>query len=436
MPQPYDYSLNVPNPAQALQQGLQTGVSIGEVQAQSQLRNQQAQALQAKAQRTQQFQQALVGLGANPSAKQLSGLLVQFPEMSDMFKESYNRISGEEQRERISQASSVYAATLAGDTELAKKQLTEYATAYRNAGREEDAKALEANAKLIELHPEAAERSISLWLATQMGPEKFAESFGKLQDQRRETALEKSNLTIKEKQAEQEVIKSKFAESQAVAELNLKAEQIRNLSLEPEFKRANLKILALQAEAAKESNKLKQDEIKSRLEDAKLARDEKLRTRVFEARKGAADIKSFIASLNEVLAQPAGFFSAANSATGPVASKLLTVDSRTADFEEMIEGLKSKAFLSKIADLRGTGAISNIEGEKAQNALGNLSLRQDDKLLFKNLRIARESLLKMYGEIEGKFGVDVGPVDAADPNSDEVNALVGGANTGGATARY
>ncbi len=440
MPQPYNYSLNVPNPADALTKGLQTGVQIGEVQAQTQARNAATQAAQAKAARQQEFQQALTSVGKDPSAKQLSGLLVQFPEMSNLFKESYDQLDKTEQQERTSQASSVYSAVLAGDNDLAKKQLGEYAAAYRNAGREDDAKALEAKAKLIDLHPEAAEKGISLWLAQAMGPEKFAETFGKLQDDRRKTATEGADLTKAEAEAQSAVVKSKWAESDAVRAANLSDQQLLNLQLEPEFKRANLRILTLQAQQAKETNTLKREELQSKLDDAQLARDEKLRTRVDAARTGAADLDSFISSIDDVLKQPTGFFSGANSATGPVFSKVLTLDSRTSDYEEMIQGLGSKAFLTKIASLRGTGPISNIEGEKAQKALANLDLRQSLPQLVKNLNIARDAVLKMRGEIETRYGVPTStpdtPAAALDPNGDDTNALVRAAQSGGSTARY
>ncbi len=437
MPQPYNYSLNVPNPASALTQGLQTGVEFGNVRAQVELRNQQAAQLQAQTQRRQQFQQALGALSSNPSAKQLTTLLVQYPEMSDMLKEGYTRLSAEEQKERTSQASSVYSAVLAGDNDLAKEQLTEYATAYRNAGREEDAKALEAKIKLIDLHPEAAERGISLWLANAMGPEKFAETFGKLQDQRRATATEKADLTIKEKQAEQEVVKSKWAERLAQQQVNLNDAQLRNLAIEPEFKRANLRILTLQADLAKETNALKKQELQGKLEDAQIARDEKVRTRIADARTGAASIDNLLNTAEELLRTPIGVV---RDVTGTVDSKLPTFGEEEAAFEEKLETLSSQAFLSQIPTLKGMGALSNAEGEQLRKALTNLSTRQGQKALFKNLQEAQRLMLKARESLTTKYGVDLGTPDtpnaALDPNSPELDALVRGANTGGATGRY
>lgn len=440
MPQPYNYSLNVPNPADALTRGLQTGVQVADVAAQAQLRDQQSQAAQAKAQRQQQFQRALGALGPNPSAKQLSGILLQYPEMSDLLKEGYNRLSAQEQQERTGQASAVYNAVLAGDNKLAIDQLNEYAAAYRNAGREDDAKALEAKAKLIELHPEAAEKGISLWLAQAMGPEKFAATFGELQNQRRNTAKEGTELTKAEAEARKAVVASKWAESEAVQKSNLNEAQLINLQQEPFFKRENLKIATLNAQLTREKNEIEKKKLESQLQDAQIARDEKLRTRIADAKSGAASIDNLLNTADGLLKTPIGVLKAA---TGPVDAVFPTLQTDVAAFEEQLETLTSQAFLSQIPTLKGLGALSNAEGEKLQKALANLSFRQGYESLLPNLREAQRLLLKSREVLATKYGVELGAPDtpnaAQDPDSDDVNALVSGANTAAAnsgTARY
>jgi hypothetical protein len=276
-----------------------------------------------------------------------------------------------------------------------------------------------------------------LFLANAMGPEKFESTFGQLQDQRRKTATEKSDMTIKEKQAEQEVIKSKFAEQTAELGLNLTREQIRNLSLEPDFKRANLRILSLNAELAKETNSLKKQELQGKIEDANLSRAEKARTRIADAESGAASIDNLLNTADRLLATPIG---TVQRVTGTVDSRTPTFREESARFEEQLETLTSQAFLSQIPTLKGMGALSNAEGEKLQKALANLSTRQGQKALFENLQEAQRLLLKSRKVLESKYGVGLGTPDtpnaALDPNSDDVNALVRGAQTGGASASY
>ncbi len=462
MPQPYDYSLNVPNPAEALTRGLQTGVQLGEVQAQSQLRNQQAQALQAQAQRRQQFQQALGGLGANPSAKQISGLLVQFPEMNDLLKESYDRLNKEEQVERVSQASQVYSATLAGDNDLAVKQLNEYAAAYRNAGREADAKALEDSAKLFETNPEAAEISVASWLSVAQGADKFAENFAKQQADRLARAKEGAELTIKEKQAEQEAVKSKFAEQLAQSQLNLNEAQVRNLAMEPEFKRANLELLTLQAQYARETNALKREELAGKIEDRTLAREEKARLRVEGARAGAASIDNTINNIDRLLKSPGlndvvgslegkpGYpntLAALVGATNFTGLFTSSADER-ADAISALDSIQSQIFISTLQQLKasgpsGLGSLTEKEGDRLIAGLQSLSRQQSEGKFRENVTEVKRLLLKSRDGLEKSYGqprtTPDTPAAASDPDSDEVNASVAAANSAAAnngTARY
>ncbi len=435
MPQPYNYSLNVPNPADALTRGLQTGVQIGEVQAQTALRNQQAQALQAKAQRQQQFQQAIGGLGANPSAKQLSGLLVQFPEMSNLFKESYDRLDKQEQTERTSQASSVYSAVLAGDNDLAKSQLTEYATAYRNAGREDEAKALETKAKLIDLHPDAAEKGIALYLAQTMGPEKFAETFGKLQDQRRATSKEGAELSKVEAEAKSAAAKAQFADSEAVLDLQKKGWDIEKIQNDIGVSRQNVKIATMNAALARETNDLKKQELKLKIDDAKEKRDATVRTRQADAEAGRAVTDNLISSVDELLKVPLGDLKAI---TGTYDSKTPTLLPGSAKLEGLLETIQNQVALGNLDKLKGPTSDRDIVFLKA--AIRNLKQNQGAESLRKNLEEIKRLSLKSRGQFATRYGVPETTPDtpsaASGADSDETNRLVGGANSGGATARY
>lgn len=426
MPQPYNYSLNVPNPAQALTQGLQTGVELGEVQAQAQLRNQQAQALQAKAQRQQQFQQVLGGLGGNPSAKQLSGVLTQFPEMSGLLKESYDRLSTGEQKERTSQASSVYAAVLAGDTNLAKQQLSEYATAYRNAGREDDAKALEAKAKLIELHPEAAERGISLWLAENMGPEKFADTFGELQDQRRATSKEGVELTKAEADAKTAAVKAGFAESDAAADLQKKGWDISKIQNDIAVSRQNSRIAAMTAMAAKEGNQLKREELQLKIDEAKEKRDTTVRTRAADVEAARATTDNLLSSIDDLFKVPLGYL---QNVTGPIDSKTPTLSTESAKVEKLLENIQNQVALGNLDKLKGPTSDRDLVFLKA--AIRSLDPAQGAESLLKNAREVQRIMLKTRANLTTKYGVPETTPDtpsaALDPNSDDVNALVSGA---------
>jgi len=385
MADPYNYTLNVPNPAQSFMGGVQAGAGVAEMQAQRQQRDAAAQAAQDKATRSQQFQQALVGLGATPSAKQLSQLLVQFPEMSEIYKESYARLNDQEKQERLSQANTVYSAALSGDTELAKKYLQEYATAYRNSGREDDAKVLEAKAKLLESHPELTTNVLGSYLAEVQGPEKFAEAYSKQLDDRRKEALQKSDLTIKEKQAIQESVRAKYAESAAAQEAAERGLRIEGLAQDKDIKRANLAVLTAQAAYDKETNSLKKQELEGKLADAQAARDEKTRARTaqLETARGAnADLREIT---NDLLNVPAGVL---EDVTGPIDSRFPTLGTEEAAVEEKIKTLQNMVALGSVDKL--TGAMSDTDILLLKNSIAALDPRAGAASLVKSFKKIQE----------------------------------------------
>lgn len=429
MPQPYNYALNVPNPADSLTRGLQTGVQLGEVKAQAQARDQQTQALQTKASRQQQFQQAIGSLGANPSAKQLSGLLVQFPEMANAYKESYDRLSGEEQKERTSQAASVYSAALAGDNELALSQIKEYAAAYRNSGREDDAKALDAQAKLIELHPEAAEKGLSLYLAQTMGPEKFAETFGKLQDQRRATSVEDANLTKAEAEAQSAAVKAGFAESEAVQGLAKQGWDIAKIQNDIGVSRQNVKIATMNAALAKETNDLKKQELQLKIDDAKEKRDATVRNRQADAEGARAVTDNLLNSVDQFLQLPVGDIEAI---TGAFDTKTPTFSTKSARIETMLESIQNQVALGNLDKLKGPTSDRDIAF--LRTAIQSLDPKQGADSLLKQMREIKRLMLKARTNITAKYGVPETtpdtPAAAQHPDSDDINALVRGAQGG------
>lgn len=178
MVQPINYTLNIPNPNQQINQSLQTLSNIDKFKA-NRAGAQAQQAAQA------QMQADLAALGENPSPRGVASLMVKYPQLSEQFKRTYDVLSEEDQRERLTQSSQVYAALEAGRPDVAQELLLESAQAYRNGGRERDAKTLESLNKMIEISPGTAKTTIGLGLAGMMGPDKFTETYSKLQEERR-----------------------------------------------------------------------------------------------------------------------------------------------------------------------------------------------------------------------------------------------------------
>jgi hypothetical protein len=191
MPAPINYLMDVQSPIQAAVQGLQFGGALQKLQADRELAAQQQADAQAKAQQQQQLQADLGALAANPNptARDYAAVMAKYPQLSEQYKRTYDVMNAEQQQNKLSQATQVYAALQADQPEIAQQLLNEQATAARNSGLEEDAKAAETMAKLVKLNPATAKTTMGLGVAAILGPEKFGETFKTLGAEQRATEL-------------------------------------------------------------------------------------------------------------------------------------------------------------------------------------------------------------------------------------------------------
>ena len=72
-------------------------------------------------------------------------------------------------------------------------------------------------------------------------------------------------------------------------------------------------------------------------------------------------------------------------ATGPIGSRLITLDEDVSNFEEALEVLNSQVFLNNVDQMRGLGTLTDAEGQRLSNASGSLSLRQGPEQFEKEL---------------------------------------------------
>lgn len=183
---PIDYTsafADVPAPGASFLQGVQGGAGI----AQLQLERQQKQ---LAAQQTQQQRADLAALSQNPTPQAIAAMMLKYPSLSEQLKRGADVVSSTQQQGRLDAASQVYAALQSNAPDVALNLLKDQATAARNSGSEQDAKAAETMAQLVKDHPEFAKTTIGLRLAAAVGPEKFAESFAKLGGEQRAGELQ------------------------------------------------------------------------------------------------------------------------------------------------------------------------------------------------------------------------------------------------------
>lgn len=394
MPQPFDYSLNIPDPTQNLLNVVQAGRGI------NQLRTEQATATRA-AEAFQQLQSDIAKLGPNPTPANLADMIVRYPHLSEQFKRGYDVLTAEQQQSRTAQGSQIYAALEAGQPEIAQRMLAEQATAYRNSGDEPYAKALDDSAELLRLNPGMAKTTVGLLLASTMGSEKFTETFTKLQTERREAGLDPSKLSKSQADARKTAIDAKFAESNAVADLQKKGWDIIKIQEDVKIAKENSRIAVINAQLNREKNELKRDEMKVKLAEFEQKREQVVRDRVADVESANSNIDNMLNTADRILATSIGTI---EDATGPISARLPTLSQDVADFEALIENIEAQAFLAQIPNLRGLGSLSDAEGKKVTAALQNLNLKQSPARLLANVREVQRLMLKARTSIAQRYG--------------------------------
>lgn len=189
----------------------------------------------------------------------------------------------------------------------------------------------------------------------------------------------------------------------------------------------NARIAALNAAQAKETNTLKRLELQQKIDDSKEKRDAADRDQKATVANQSADIDNFLNTAARILQTPQNVIA---SATGPVASRLPTLSADVSDFEALVEALGSQAFIAQIPKIKGTGSLSEKEGDKLQASLQTLSLKQSPARLIENVTEAVRLLKKVRENISVKYGVPALPLDV--PASTEVTVTL----PNGATMKF
>lgn len=224
--QPINYmapqQMPTPDAFAPVAQGFQLGSAIVQ-QRQQQVEAEQAEALQ------EQMQADFGALGASPSPAAVARLMVKYPQISEQLKRGYDALSSEQQKASTAQVGQVYSAIRAGRPDLAKQMITDGITAAENSGDVEAANASKAMLRLLDEAPQAAELTGATFLAAALGPDKFADTYGKLGSERR--ADEVQGLEVAKKGAEVFKAQVEAAYSEQIAQAGIKksAAEVSNL---------------------------------------------------------------------------------------------------------------------------------------------------------------------------------------------------------------
>jgi hypothetical protein len=232
-------------------------------------------------------------------------------------------------------------------------------------------------------------------------------------------ATAKAEADLKTAQARKAEVDAEFARANAVLEAEKKRADITKTEADILIAKEDNRIKALNAEISRETNVLRQKELQQRIDEATDKRDQARRDQDSLLGNQLSSIDNFLNTAIRATNTP---LSVRRSATGPIASRLPTSSQEVADFEGLIETLGAQAFLAQIPQIKGTGSLSENEGNKLQASLQNLSLKQSPERLQENINEAVRLLTKARENIAIRSGKAAPPPDI--PAAAQVTVVV------------
>jgi hypothetical protein len=383
---PNQFAIDVPDPSKTFTDSYINAAKIQALQSQQQLAQQEIQ-------RKKQLQTDLAGLGSNPTPQQIASISGKYPELSEHFKRSYDMLSSEQQQSKLSSAIPIYAAVASGNYQTAVDQLNQNAEAYKNSGQEDQAKTSTMLAQLIQLHPETANKTMGLMLASTMGADKFASTFGTLGDQNR--ADQKQPLENKKLAAEATTAQTTAQYADQKANQDLENQRIDN-----QIKRLDIQIKQANSETERgklqlDRDKLVQEQQLKNLDKTNLAQDQidsiNQTLSTIQSIRGNSALEPYL-KVGGI-----GLGGGVGSITGSIASFIPGTDRK--DLEGLVDTLKSQSFLSKIQSFKGMGALSDAEGKKLTDAITSLNINQSVGQFKNNLGVLENYMNKAQSRL-------------------------------------
>lgn len=411
---------------QAAVQGLQLGAGAASIQQEQAARDLAIQKAQ-RAEQNQQLLQAKIGevmSKKNKSASDFVGLAMLLPEKeAESMRKNWEVLGKERQDNELTGMSEVMSALKSGRGDIASQRLQAQADAARNSGDDQRAKLFETHAEIAKIDPEFALTDLGFKMAAIPGGKERLEGIDKFLETRREEAKAPAELSEAESKAKTAAVGARFAESSAVMDLQKKGWDITKIQNDIRVANQNANIAAMNAKIAREGNELKKKELQLKVDEMAQKRDDMIRDKTATVESARSSMDNLLNTADRILKTPIGVV---GSATGPISSRLPTASQDVADFEELIATLGSQAFMSQIPAMKGTGALSEKEGEKLQASLQSLSLRQSPEQLMGNVREAQRLILKARGTLTRRYGVPESVPDTPDASvsADDIDALV------------
>ena len=166
-----------------------------------------------------------------------------------------------------------------------------------------------------------------------------------------------------------------------------------------DIRRLENKERALDRQLARETNDLKKQQLKDKLEETKAQKKSKINDVKIEGERAIVDIDDATSVASAILAHPGLDASVGGTSLFPTIP-----GSDASNFESKLEQFKSKQFLTNIQKMKGMGSLSEAEGKKIAAAAGALDLDMSEDAFRAEMKVIIDGLKKAKTFINKKYG--------------------------------
>lgn len=196
--QPFSYLLDNSNPYENFLGGIPKGMQLMADYEKTQAERQLAEQKRLAEQQKRADMQAFATL-QNPTAKDYTAIMNQYPELSEQYKRSWDILDKDQKQKTLSSSSQVYAALSANQPLVAQQLLEQQAAASLNSGDVETSKHLDALAQIVQQDPSLAQKQIGMFMSA-TSPDQFATMTKTLGEEQRSNQLQPYEIAQKQAQ--------------------------------------------------------------------------------------------------------------------------------------------------------------------------------------------------------------------------------------------
>lgn len=180
---------------------------------------------------------------------------------------------------------------------------------------------------------------------------------------------------------------------------------------------------------ANETNAIRLADLQDKRQQNQQAIEQAKRDKADAYNVGIDTLGRTIDTAKKVLDSP-GFTGYFGTNLNPLSSRHIP-GTDAADTEALVDTLKSQGFMSGIQQMKGMGALSNAEGQKVMDAIGNLSASQSEKSARAAINTIISTTQRAQERMQQKYGKDIQPQSANKPQTqlsddDLLNKYLGG----------